>query len=277
MTFILYLQAALMGVVEGLTEFLPVSSTGHLIVAGSLMGFDIPGREVFIVAIQAAAILAVCWEYRARLWRAATGLWRGGVELRFALNVLVAFLPAAVLGVLLKDIVQARLFGPVTVAVAFILGGVVMLWAEGRVSKKPSPRVAEVDAMTWRDALKVGAAQCFALIPGVSRSGATIVGALLTGISRRASAEFSFFLAIPTIVGASVYALWSGREAGVDFTGLGPLLAVASASAFVSAFVCVRWLLKYVSSNDFKPFAWYRIAFGVVILATWQAGWVAWP
>jgi undecaprenyl-diphosphatase len=256
------LHALILGIVEGLTEFLPVSSTGHLILAGDLLGFRDARAGVFFVAIQTGAMLAVVWEYRARFFAVDPSLWR---------NLLVAFIPAAALGLLLGGFIKAHLFGPVPVALAFIVGGGVILLVDrgNRVARIESTR-----AMTWRDALKVGIAQCFALIPGTSRSGATIIGGMLFGLSRPAATEFSFFLAVPTLVAAGAYDLWKNR--GLFSTDDLGMFAVGLASSFVSAFVVIRWLVRYVATHDFRPFAWYRIAFGVVVLATAYAGWVEW-
>ena len=256
------LKALILGIVEGLTEFLPVSSTGHLILAGDLLDFAHPNRDVFYVAIQSGAMLAVLWEYRARFFRIDFALYR---------NLLIAFIPAAVLGLLFSKYIKGYLFHAVPVALAFIVGGVIILLVE---RKKFVPRVAESSAMTWRDALKVGIAQCFALIPGTSRSGATIIGGMLFGLSRKAATEFSFFLAVPTLLAAGGYDLWKNRHSlSADDIGM---WAVGVAVSFVSAFVVIRWLIRYVATHDFKPFAWYRIAFGVLVLLTAQFGWVSW-
>jgi undecaprenyl-diphosphatase len=270
-----HLKAALMGLVEGLTEFLPVSSTGHLIMAGDLLHFDIPSRDVFIIAIQAAAILAVCWEYRARLLRLAFGIFSDARERRLAVNIVVAFLPAALLGVAFKSMIEKVLFRPLPVALAFFVGGAIIILVEKHVKGKPA-RAESIDDISWRDALKIGLFQCLALIPGTRRSGATVIGALLAGLSRRAAAEFSFFLAIPTIAGATVFSLWKARHdlaVGSD----GPLYLTASVFSFLAAFACVRWFLKYISTHDFTPFAWYRMAAGAVILLTAWTGIVVWP
>lgn len=264
-----------MGIVEGLTEFLPVSSTGHLIIAGDLLNFDIPNHEVFIIAIQAAAMLAICWEYRARLTRMAFGVLTTATERRLAIHIAVAFLPAAVLGVLLKKAVETFLFKPVPVALAFILGGAIILTVERRFAARP-PRIQSIDDLTWKDALKIGVIQCAALIPGTSRSGASIIGALWIGVSRKAAAEFSFFLAIPTIFGATAYSLWKARD-HLIVAEVMPLYATASVFSFLSAFACVRWFLKYIAHHDFTPFAWYRMAMGAFILLTVWTGWVDWP
>jgi undecaprenyl-diphosphatase len=255
-------HALILGVVEGLTEFLPVSSTGHLILAGSLLGFNDERGKVFEVVIQTGAMAAVLWEYRRRFFRVDFMLYR---------NLVIAFIPAAVLGLAFGNYIKAYLFKPVPVALAFIIGGVIILWVERR--KLPS-RVENSRDMTPLDALKVGIAQCFALIPGTSRSGATIIGGMLFGLSRRAATEFSFFLAVPTLVAAGLYDLWKNREL-LSAADAG-MFAVGSATAFVSAFVVIRWLIRYVANHDFRPFAWYRIAFGVVVLATAYFGWVQW-
>ncbi len=269
------LVALLLGIVEGLTEFLPISSTGHLIVAGSLLGYTGEQAKVFEIVIQAGAILAVCWEFRARLASVASGLFRDPRANRFVANLVVAFVPAAVLGLSFGKLIKASLFAPVPVAVAFVVCAFVILWAERRQRARPDAvRIDDVDAMRWPDALKVGCAQAFALIPGTSRSGATIIGGMLFGLSRRAATEFSFFLAIPTLFAACAYETVKNREllASADLAAFG----VGFAAAFVSAFLCVRWLLRYVSHHDFTPFAWYRIGFGAVILATGWTGAVRW-
>jgi len=275
MEFPLLLVAALLGVVEGFTEFLPISSTGHLIVAGSLLGYTGSEAKVFEIVIQAGAILAVCWEFRARLVRAARGVGRDMAANRFIANVALAFLPAAVLGLIFGATIKAWLFAPVPVAVASIVGAFVIFWAERRQRLRPATvRIADVDAMRWSDALKVGFAQTFALIPGTSRSGATIIGGMLFGLSRQAATEFSFFLAIPTLFAACGYEIVKNREllATADL----PAFGVGFATAFVSAFLCIRWLLRYVSRHDFTPFAWYRMAFGAIILLTAWSGAVVW-
>jgi undecaprenyl-diphosphatase len=267
--------AAILGIVEGLTEFLPVSSTGHLIVAGSLLGYTGEKAKLFEIVIQAGAILAVCWEYRVKLIAVAAGLFRDRAAQRFVANLFIAFLPAALLGLAFANAIKARLFAPVPVAAAFVVGAFVILWAERRQKSKPDTvRVGSVDDMRWPDALKVGCAQAFALIPGTSRSGATIIGGMLFGLSRKAATEFSFFLAIPTLFAATGYEFIRNRHllAGGDLS----MVAVGFVTAFVSAFFVVRALLRYVAHHDFVPFAWYRIAFGLVILGTAYAGWVSW-
>jgi undecaprenyl-diphosphatase len=275
MTALDLIVAAILGLVEGLTEFLPVSSTGHLIVAGSLLNFTGERAKLFEIVIQAGAIVAVCWEYRARLFAVARGLPRDRGAQRFVLNLLIAFLPAAVLGLAFASAIKARLFAPVPVAGAFIAGALVILWAERRQRARPdSVRIGSVDELRWTDALKIGFAQAFALIPGTSRSGATIIGGMLFGLSRQAATEFSFFLAIPTLFAATGYDLVKNRH--LLSTGDLSMIAVGFAVAFISAFFTIRALLRYVAHHDFVPFAWYRIAFGLVILGTAYAGLVRW-
>ncbi|HXD04815.1 MAG TPA: undecaprenyl-diphosphate phosphatase [Burkholderiaceae bacterium] len=275
MDIALLMKAAVMGIVEGLTEFLPISSTGHLILAGSLLGFADEKGKVFDIAIQTGAIVAVMLVYAQRLREALSGLGSRPREQRFAVNVLVGFIPAVVLGLLFGKAIKEHLFTPIVVASTFILGGLIILWVErrNRASSAP-PRVAEVDDMTPMDALKVGLAQCLALVPGTSRSGATIIGGMLFGLSRKAATDYSFFLAMPTLIGAGIYSLYKERAllSSADI----PLFAVGLVFSFISAWLCVRWLLRYISSHDFTPFAWYRIAFGIVVLITAWGGWVHW-
>ena len=268
----LLLKAVILGIVEGLTEFLPVSSTGHLILVGDLLDFNDDKGKMFEIVIQFGAILAVCWEYRARLGAVAAGLAARETEARrFVLNLLVAFMPAALLGLLFASKIKHYLFKPVPVALAFIVGGLVILWAERR---KHQIRIQEVDEMTWRDALKVGLAQSLALIPGTSRSGATIIGGLVFGLSRKAATEFSFFLAIPTLFAATAYELVKYRHLlSADDIGM---FALGGAASFISAFLAVRGLLRYISRHDFSAFAWYRIGFGLVVIFTAQTGLVSW-
>ncbi len=267
--------ALVLGIVEGLTEFLPISSTGHLIVAGSLLGYTGAEAETFEIVIQAGAILAVCWEYRARFLGVLRGLGSDRRAQRFALNIVIAFLPAAVLGVLFSKAIKAHLFAPGPVAAAFIVGALLILWAERRQRLRPDVvRVTSVDAMTPLDALKIGCAQALALIPGMSRSGSTIIGGMLFGLARPAATEFSFFLAVPTLIGATVYSLW--KDPSLLAAERWPLLGAGFVAAFLSAFACVRWLIRYVSRHDFRPFAWYRIVAGLAILATAHAGLVHW-
>jgi undecaprenyl-diphosphatase len=264
-------KALILGIVEGLTEFLPISSTGHLILVGDLLGFNDEKGKIFVIAIQTGAMIAVVWEYRRRFASVTAGLLSDGTAQRFALNVAIAFLPAAVLGLLFGGHIKAALFKPVPVAIAFIAGALVILWAERR---RHSVRVESVDDMRWLDALKVGLAQAFALIPGTSRSGATIVGGLLFGLSRRAATEFSFFLAVPTLVAAGAYDLYEHRELLAAHDA--GMFAIGFAAAFVSAFLCIRWLLRFIAHHDFTIFAWYRIAFGAIVLITAYGGWVDW-
>ena len=263
MDLAILLKAVILGVVEGLTEFLPVSSTGHLILAGDLLDANDERWNVFNIVIQTGAMLAVVWEYRARFFRLDVNLYR---------NLIVAFIPAAVLGFLFSKYIKGYLFHAVPVALAFIVGGIVILLVER--NPRQTHRVETAQAMTWLDALKVGVAQCFALIPGTSRSGATIIGGMLFGLSRKAATEFSFFLAVPTLIAAGIFDLWKNREllSAADV----PAFSVGLVVAFVSAFVVIRWLIRYVATHDFKPFAWYRIAFGLVVLATAYFGWVDW-
>lgn len=268
---ILLLKALILGVVEGLTEFLPISSTGHLILAGDLLNFNDDRGKLFEIVIQSGAILAVVWEYRVRIAEVLSGLGKNRLANRLVLNLAIAFMPLAVLGLMFKKVIEANLFKPVPVALAFIVGAFFILWAEKREHKI---RVQTVDDMTPLDALKLGLAQAAALIPGTSRSGATIIGGLLFGLSRKAATEFSFFLAIPTLFAATAYNLYKER-ALLNADDLG-MWAVGFVSAFVSAFLCVRWLLRYISSHDFTAFAWYRIVFGIVVLLTAQFGWVEW-
>src|SRR6202162_3669623 len=269
------LTAAILGLVEGLTEFLPVSSTGHLIVAASLLNYTGDKAKLFEIVIQAGAILAVCWEYRRKLIGVAAGLCSDRAAQVFTINLAVAFLPAAILGLAFSRMIKAHLFAPVPVASAFVVGAFVILWAERRQRRNPGTvRIESVDQMRWSDALKIGFAQALALIPGTSRSGATIIGGMLFGLSRTAATEFSFFLAIPTLFAATGYEFVRNRHllAGGDLSMVG----VGFVTAFISAFVVVRGLLRYVAHHDFVPFAWYRIAFGLVILGTGYTALVQW-
>ncbi|MCY4744025.1 undecaprenyl-diphosphate phosphatase [Pelomonas sp. UHG3] len=283
MDVILLIKAAIMGIVEGLTEFLPISSTGHLILAGSLLNFVGEKAKVFEIAIQTGAMFAVVWEYRERLANTLRGIAGERPAQRFAMNVLVAFIPAAVLGLAFGKLVKAHLFHPVPVALAFIVGGFIILWVEARHKRlygdmdmqgTRRARIETVDDMGPLDALKVGLLQCLALIPGTSRSGATIIGGVVLGMSRKAAAEFSFYLGIPTLMGAGAYSVLKQRDA-LAWGDL-PMFAVGLVFAFISALLCIRWLIRYVSNHDFKIFAWYRIAFGLVVLATWQTGTIVW-
>ncbi len=265
------LHAIILGIVEGLTEFLPVSSTGHLILTGQLLGFNDEKGKVFEIAIQFAAILAVVWEYRVRLWQTLLGITSDPPSQRLAVNLTVSFLPAAVLGFLFLKQIKTYLFNPVVVALAFIVGGLLIIWAERR---QHVIRAESIDDMTWRDALKVGFAQALSMIPGTSRSGATIIGGLFFGLSRRAATEFSFFLAIPTMFAATSYDVYKHRDLfSVDDLDL---FAVGGIVSFFSAFLAVRGLLRFISRHDFSVFAWYRIAFGLLVLLSAWMGWVDW-
>lgn len=264
-------SALILGVVEGLTEFLPISSTGHQIVVADLLEFGGERSMAFNIIIQLGAILAVVWEFRRKIFEVVLGLPTQPSARRFTVNLLIAFFPAVILGVLLADWIHHYLFNPITVAAALVLGGFVMLWAEKR---QHAVHAETVDDMTWKDALKVGMAQCIAMIPGTSRSGATIIGGLLFGLSRKTATEFSFFLAMPTMVGAAVYSGYKYRELFVpaDF----PVFAIGFVTAFIFAMIAVKGLLRFIASHSYAVFAWYRIAFGLLILATWQFGWVDW-
>ena len=269
---LLLLKAAVMGVVEGLTEFLPVSSTGHLILTGSLLGMTDAKSKVFDIAIQTGAILAVVIVYWQRIRSTLAGLGSDARAQRFTLNVFIGFLPAAVVGLTVYKLIKTYLFNGPVVACAFIIGGLIILWVEKTQPVKP--RIMEVDDLTPMDALKVGLVQCLGMIPGTSRSGATIIGGMLLGLSRKAATDFSFFLAIPTLVAAGGYSLWKERHAlsTADF----PMFAVGFIVSFLAAWACVRWLLRFISTHSFAVFAWYRIAFGIVVLITAYTGMVVW-
>jgi undecaprenyl-diphosphatase len=271
MELALYLKALVLGVVEGLTEFLPISSTGHLIIASELLGFNDERGKVFGIVIQSGAMIAVIWEYRQRFMRLATAFFSDATARRFGINLFIAFLPAAVLGLAFGKAIKQHLFHTYPVALAFIVGGLVILWVE-RGSWHAT--VENVDDMTWKDALKVGVAQAFALIPGTSRAGATIIGGMLFGLSRRAATEFSFFLAVPTLIAAGAYELYADRA--LLSAGDVGVFSVGFVAAFISAFLCVRWLLRYIATHDFSVFAWYRIGFGILVLSTGYAGLVTW-
>lgn len=268
------LIALLLGLVEGLTEFLPISSTGHLILAGALLGYQNEKSKVFEIIIQTGAMFAIVWEYRARFLSVATGVFKHRESQQFLINVIVAFMPAAVLGLLFGSVIKKYLFSALPVAFAFIIGGVVILWVERSAHVRERERVRTVEAMTWRDALNVGLAQALALIPGTSRSGATIIGGRLLGLSRQVATEFSFFLAVPTLMAAGAYTLYKNRAllsaSDMEFFSIGFI------AAFISAFLCVRWLLHYITRHDFSVFAWYRIVFGLVVIVTHYAGVVHW-
>ena len=265
------IQALILGVVEGLTEFLPISSTGHQIIVADLLDFTGDRFNAFNIIIQLGAILAVVWEFRRKILDVVTGLPTQRNAQRFTLNLLIAFLPAVVLGVIFADLIHHYLFNPITVATALVVGGVIMLWAERR---QHEVHAESVDEITWKDALKVGFAQCLAMIPGTSRSGSTIIGGLLFGLSRKTATEFSFFLAMPTMVGAAVYSGYKYRDLfqPADL----PVFAIGFVTSFIFAMIAVKGLLKFIASHSYAAFAWYRIAFGLLILATWQFGWIDW-
>jgi undecaprenyl-diphosphatase len=269
---VLLLKAAIMGIVEGLTEFLPISSTGHLILTGALLGFDDEKSKVFDIAIQSGAILAVIILYWAKIRATIVQLPTSKHAQRFAANVFIGFLPAGIIGFTVYKAIKAYLFNPPVVAGAFIVGGIIILWVEKMA--KPVARIHDIDEMSGLDALKVGLVQCLGMIPGTSRSGATIIGGMLLGLSRKVAAEFSFFLAIPTLVGATVYSLYKER-ALLSMADL-PLFGVGFVVSFIAAWLCIRWLLKFIATHDFVGFAYYRIGFGIMVLATAWTGTVQW-
>ena len=264
-------QALILGVVEGLTEFLPISSTGHQIIVADLLNFGGERAMAFNIIIQLGAILAVVWEFRRKIIDVVVGLPTKPEARRFTTNLIIAVMPAVVLGVIFADVIHEYLFNPITVATALVVGGVIMLWAERR---QHVIRAETVDDMTWKDAVKIGFAQCLAMIPGTSRSGSTIIGGLLFGLSRKAATEFSFFLAMPTMVGAAVYSGYKYRD--LFQPGDLPVFAIGFVTSFIFAMIAVRALLKFISNHSYAAFAWYRIAFGLLILATWQFGWINW-
>ena len=271
MDFWTAIQALILGIVEGLTEFLPISSTGHQIIVADLLDFSGDRFNAFNIIIQLGAILAVVWEFRGKIFEVVSGLPTQRKAQRFTVNLLIAFLPAVVLGVIFADLIHHYLFNPITVATALVVGGVIMLWAERR---EHEVHAETVDDITWKDALKVGFAQCLAMIPGTSRSGSTIIGGLLFGLSRKTATEFSFFLAMPTMVGAAVYSGYKYRDLfqPADL----PVFAIGFVTSFIFAMIAVKGLLKFIASHSYAVFAWYRIAFGLLILATWQFGWIDW-
>ncbi|MGY2364605.1 undecaprenyl-diphosphate phosphatase [Pseudomonas azotoformans] len=271
MDFWTAIQALILGVVEGLTEFLPISSTGHQIIVADLLDFTGDRFNAFNIIIQLGAILAVVWEFRGKIFEVVSGLPTQRKAQRFTVNLLIAFMPAVVLGVIFADLIHHYLFNPITVATALVIGGIIMLWAERR---EHEVHAETVDDITWKDALKVGLAQCLAMIPGTSRSGSTIIGGLLFGLSRKTATEFSFFLAMPTMVGAAVYSGYKYRDLfqPADL----PVFAIGFVTSFIFAMIAVKGLLKFIASHSYAVFAWYRIAFGLLILATWQFGWIDW-
>lgn len=280
----LYLiKAFFLGIIEGLTEFIPVSSTGHLIVIGDLINFTSSSGKVFEVVIQLGSILAVMWVFRARLWQLIRGTLTGvPVEVAFTRNLLLAFLPAAVIGAIFIKTIKSVFYHPGVVAVTLVLGGLVMLWVERRTHHTPGdvPGAADdsasderatartLEQITWKQAIGVGVAQCVAMIPGVSRSGATIIGGMIAGIQRKTATEFSFFLAMPTMLGAAVYDMYRN----IDLLSSHDLsaIAVGFVAAFLSALVVVRAVLRFVANHTYRVFAWYRIALGIVV-AIWLA------
>ena len=296
MDFVVLLKAAVMGIVEGLTEFLPISSTGHLILAGALLGLDDEKGKVFDIAIQTGAIFAVILVYWQKISRTVLDLPTDITARRFAANVVIAFLPAVVLGLLFGKQIKLYLFTPEVVASTFIVGGLIILWVEQKLkanassgllhgdsaenvltssaAEQPLARIQNVDDMTPLDALKVGFVQCLAMIPGTSRSGATIIGGMVLGLSRKAATDFSFYLAIPTLIGAGVYSLY--KEHALLSMADAPTFAVGLLFSFISAWICVRWLLRYIASHSFVPFAWYRIVFGIAVWLTAYTGWITW-
>ncbi|MET4715554.1 undecaprenyl-diphosphatase [Pseudomonas sp. PvP125] len=271
MDFWTAIQALILGVVEGLTEFLPISSTGHQIIVADLLNFGGERAMAFNIIIQLGAILAVVWAFRRKILDVVTGLPTQRNAQRFTVNLLIAFLPAVVLGVIFADLIHHYLFNPITVATALVVGGIIMLWAERR---EHQVHAETVDEITWKDALKVGLAQCLAMIPGTSRSGSTIIGGLLFGLSRKTATEFSFFLAMPTMVGAAVYSGYKYRDLfqPADL----PVFAIGFVTSFIFAMIAVKGLLKFIANHSYAAFAWYRIGFGLLILATWQFGWIDW-
>jgi len=275
---VLFVKSALMGIVEGLTEFLPISSTGHLILADALLDFQrnvgADKAKVFEIAIQTGAIFAVVLVYLQRIKDTLSGLGNDPKAQRFAINVIAGFIPAVIMGLAVGKAVKAHLFTPTVVATTFIIGGFIIILAENLAKKQPQSRVATVDDLSLTDAIKVGFIQCLALVPGTSRSGATIIGGMLMGLSRKAATDFSFFLGIPTLIGAGAYSLYKARDL-LSVQDV-PLFSVGLVFAFISAWGCVRWLLRYVSTHNFMPFAWYRIAFGILILVSAHQGWVTW-
>jgi len=279
MDLILLLKAVILGVVEGLTEFLPISSTGHLILVGDLLDFNDDRGKAFEVIIQFGAILAVCWEFRVKLVKVALSITSSASSRRFVLNLLIAAAPAMLLGFLFGKHIKAVLFSPIPVASAFIVGAFIIFWAERRQETMTPTKshIQSVDDLSPLDAFKVGIAQCAALIPGTSRSGATIIGGMLFGLPRAVATDFSFFLAIPVIGGATAYELLKLWKSPVPFSGeFAFATLVGFVAAFISAFICVRWLIHYVAHHNFVPFAWYRIAFGLLVLITAYSGLIAW-
>ncbi len=273
MDIVLFFQAVIMGLVEGVTEFLPVSSTGHLILAGQLMNFWTPEkREIFEIAIQMGAIIAVIFNYWGRLWGAFKGVFAGDkTSIQFATNLVAASIPAMVIGLLFGSVLKAYLFNAYTVAGAFIVGGVIILWAEKR---QHATTVTDVNQLSLGKAVAIGFIQCLAFIPGMSRSGSTIIGSLFLGLSRTTATEFSFFLGIPVLMGAGSLDLFKHRHGLLPADWL--VMLVGGVVSFIAALIVIRALIHYVSKHDFTVFAWYRIAFGLLILLTSWLGVVSW-
>ncbi|MEY2700963.1 MAG: hypothetical protein RIQ52_1718 [Pseudomonadota bacterium] len=266
-----WINALILGIIEGITEFLPISSTGHLILAGQLLGFNDDKGKLFEVCIQSGAIVAVCIEYRRRIMDTFAGCLKPGKAQTFLINLIVAFIPTGIMGLLLGKLVKTYLFTPLVVATTFIVGGLIILWVERRRTR---PSISSVDELNWKTALILGCFQTLALIPGTSRAGATIIGGLLSGLTRPAATEFSFFLAIPTLFAATAYDLYKhgGQLQADDLQTFG----IGFAAAFISAFLAIRVLIRFVATHTFVAFAWYRIAFGLVVLATAYFGLVEW-
>ncbi|HGH0150922.1 TPA: undecaprenyl-diphosphate phosphatase [Neisseria polysaccharea] len=272
MDFLIVLKALMMGLVEGFTEFLPISSTGHLIVFGNLIDFH-SNHKVFEITIQLGAVLAVVFEYRQRFSNVLHGVGKDRKANRFVLNLAIAFIPAAVMGLLFGKQIKEYLFNPLSVAVMLVLGGFFILWVEKRQSRA-DPKIVDVDALRPIDALMIGVAQVFALVPGTSRSGSTIMGGMLWGIERKTATEFSFFLAVPMMVAATAYdVLKHYRFFTLYDVGL---ILIGFIAAFVSGLVAVKALLRFVSKKNYIPFAYYRIVFGIAIIILWLSGWISW-
>ena len=272
MDILILFKALILGVIEGLTEFLPISSTGHLIVFGNLMNFQSNGK-VFEIAIQLGAVLAVVFEYRQRFTHIIKGLGKERTANRFVLNLFIAFIPAAIVGLLFSKQIKLHLFNPITVATMLVLGGFFILWVEKRqVTAKP--KVNHVDDMRPIDAFVVGCAQICALIPGTSRSGSTIMGGMLWGLERKTATEFSFFLAVPMMIAATGYDILKNYRL-FTLQDVGQI-TIGFILEFIAGLLAVKALMKFVSSKNYVPFAYYRIVFGGLILLTWMLGWVSW-
>jgi len=262
MEMVMLLKAALLGLVEGITEFLPISSTGHLIIMDEVLGFKGPSGKVFEISIQLGAILAVCWLYRTKILHVVTHILSDKSDQKFSFNIILAFLPAAVLGFLFHHFITAHLFNVWVVASMMVVGGFAIIAIE---KWKPAASIHTLDNITPKRAIAIGFCQALAMIPGVSRSGATIMGALMLGLERKTAAEFSFFLAIPTMFAATIYDLYKNR-ADLTMDGM-TIIAVGFVIAFFSALVVVKWLINFISRHGFVPFAWYRIIAGIAISA----------